>query len=217
MRSWRRVLTEVERALEQPAGALPRRLLIQTRVVLEAERDRASDPPPDDIAERVRQAFVRVARRLQNPSDARDEGAAPGQLTLSWPVSPIILTSGFGHRPDPIHRDGRIGFHAGVDLAGHRGDEIYAAAKGEVIFAGRKGGLGRAIFVQHAGGFVTVYAHLSRALVVPGTLVDRQTCVGLMGSTGRATGAHLHFEIRFGGVPLDPLEHLRLGASTAAR
>lgn len=210
---WQQLLSEIERAFVHPFGTLPSRILLQVRVVVEAERERlvaASGPPPLSLDRRIARAFVQVSRRLRSRRSVEDNPQhPPASLTLQWPVSPILLTSGFGYRRDPIYRDGRLGFHAGIDLAGADGDLVYSAAEGQVIASGPNGGLGKAVFVQHRGGYVTVYAHLSRTMVIPGTLVDPGTVIGLMGSTGRATGAHLHFEVRLGSTPLDPLELLR--------
>lgn len=205
---WLRLLDEIERAFTHPPGSLPRRLLLQVRVVLDAEREQlsaATGPPPRTIDRRIALAFVEVAQRLAAQRLKQDRMAEQNaEPRMMWPVSPIILTSGFGYRRDPIYRDGRLGFHAGIDLAGSQGDPVLAAQDGEVIAAGWNGGLGRAVFVQHRGGYTTVYAHLSRVLVKQGALIPMGTAVGLMGRTGRATGAHLHFEVRLGGTPMNP-------------
>lgn len=207
---WLDVLFEVERALTQPLGSLPRSLLIQVRVVLEAEMERATKTgqAPPDVDRRLARAFVGVARRLRAKPRRETPPVEKGETAFMWPVSPIILTSRFGYRRDPIYRDGRIAFHAGIDLAGRTGDPVQATRPGEVLVAGWKGGYGRAVFVQHTGGFVSVYGHLSRVLVETGTFVDKGQPIGLMGSTGRATGSHLHFEVRLGSTPLNPLDIL---------
>lgn len=209
------VLDEMELAFTHPPGTFSTGMLIRARVALESAREEASrthGPPPRELDRRMAVAFVSIARRLQARRDLADPEATAQLGTLRWPVSPILLTSGFGYRKDPVHRDGRLGFHAGIDLAGNRGDLVYAAGPGKVVSAGWKGGLGRAVFVQHGAGYTTVYAHLSEIMVKPGTEVDPSIVLGLMGSTGRSTGAHLHFEVRLGGTPLNPLEHLDIGA-----
>lgn len=210
---WSGILNEVELAFTQPLGVLPRNLLLQVRVVLETEMEtftRKGGPAPEKLERRLAVAFSNVARRLRaRRATAPEEPLPSGSVAMGWPVSPIILTSGFGYRRDPVIRDGRVNFHAGIDLAGRRGDPVLAAREGEVIGAGWKGGYGRAVFIQHAGGYVTVYAHLSDVLAKLGTFVDEGSPVGLMGRSGRATGSHLHFEVRRGGTPVDPLEFLR--------
>lgn len=213
---WSGILAEVERAFTQPLGSLPRNLLVQVRVVLETEMEtltRNHGPAPKKLERRLALAFSHVARRLRARRPQPTEASrVAGAVVLTWPVSPVILTSGFGYRRDPIFRDGRLNFHAGVDLAGRKGDPIVAAREGEVISAGWKGGYGKAVFIQHPGGYVTVYAHLSTVLTKRGAFLSEGNPVGLMGSSGRATGSHLHFEVRRGGTPMDPMEFLRRGS-----
>jgi murein DD-endopeptidase MepM/ murein hydrolase activator NlpD len=111
------------------------------------------------------------------------------------------LTSGYGSRW------GRL--HAGIDLAAGVGAPISAVAAGTVASAGPEGGYGNAVRVQHEQGTVTVYAHLSEVLVSAGQRVTAGTYLGREGSTGNSTGPHLHFEVRIGGVPVDPAPWLR--------
>ena len=102
-------------------------------------------------------------------------------------------------------------------MRGQRGDLVVSAQNGRVIEAGWKGGHGRSVTVQHAGGYVTRYAHLARILVKVNDNLDAGSPVGLMGSSGRSTGPHLHFEVKRGAVPLDPLEVLAGPAHSLAR
>jgi murein DD-endopeptidase MepM/ murein hydrolase activator NlpD len=117
------------------------------------------------------------------------------------------ISSGFGVRSDPLN--GRPRSHRGLDMPGRTGTPIVAAAGGVVRFAGRRGGYGHMIEVTHPDGSATRYAHLSRILVRPGEAVDRGQLIAEMGSTGRSTGSHLHFEYRIGGVAVDPRGYLR--------
>lgn len=212
--TWTHVLERMERAAIFPAGTFPVRSLIQVRVILEAERERASRPPlPEPIQTRVDDVFLWVDRRLR--ARRRSPAQPESTLRLSWPVTPIILTSQFGYRKDPVLGGDQIRFHAGLDLAGQRGDPVQAAASGEVSTARVKGGLGRAVFVEHINGLTTVYGHLSKILVVEGMSVERGDILGLLGSSGRSTGYHLHFEVRRAGVPIDPLELLNLGQASS--
>ncbi|MBC7106206.1 MAG: M23 family metallopeptidase, partial [Firmicutes bacterium] len=123
-------------------------------------------------------------------------GRAALQGRLEWPLHGPV-TSGFGWR------EGRR--HEGVDLAADYGVPVRAAAAGRVIFAGPRGTYGLAVIVDHGGGLATLYAHNARLLVREGDAVRAGDAVALVGSTGRATGPHLHFEVRYYGVPLDPL------------
>lgn len=112
------------------------------------------------------------------------------------------ITSAFGYRRDPFN--GRAAMHAGIDFKGAVGSPIFAAAEGRVTFAGRKGGYGNAVEVTHANGLMTRYAHLSRIDVKPGQLVEAGATLGGLGSTGRSTGPHLHFEVRINNRAINP-------------
>ena len=111
-------------------------------------------------------------------------------------------TSGFGRRIDPI--DGDVRTHAGLDLAAPEGTAVRAAGDGVVVRSGRAGGYGNLVVVDHGGGLQTRYGHLARIDVEPGARVAAGTPVGAVGQTGRATGPHLHFEVRRDGKAVDP-------------
>ncbi|MBU4292438.1 MAG: peptidoglycan DD-metalloendopeptidase family protein [Actinobacteria bacterium] len=127
-------------------------------------------------------------------------GNAPGKLTFP---TKGILTSGFGNRISPI--SGTMRFHAGIDIGCNSGTPVVAAASGEVVQAGYMGGYGYAVIIYHGGGFSTVYGHLSKFAVSTGQKVQRNQIIGYVGSTGYATGPHLHFEVRINGVLQNPL------------
>ena len=118
------------------------------------------------------------------------------------PVRGGRITSGFGYRMHPILGFGR--FHDGLDIGAHWGSPVFAAADGLVTGAGWSGGYGRQVRLAHSDGVMTSYAHLSRILTVPGSRVRRGQLIGLVGSSGFSTGAHLHFEVRRAGKPVDP-------------
>ncbi|WP_017663729.1 M23 family metallopeptidase [Porphyrobacter sp. AAP82] len=118
------------------------------------------------------------------------------------PASIQSITSGFGFRRDPFN--GRGAMHAGIDFKGPIGSPIFAAADGRVTFAGRKSGYGNAIEITHANGMLTRYAHLSRIDVRVGQAVAAGTTIGGLGSTGRSTGPHLHFEVRINDRAINP-------------
>jgi murein DD-endopeptidase MepM/ murein hydrolase activator NlpD len=118
------------------------------------------------------------------------------------PASVRSITSGFGYRDDPFN--GRAAMHSGIDFKGAIGSPIFAAAEGRVTFAGRKGGYGNTVEVTHANGMLTRYAHLSRIDVRPGQLVAAGATLGGLGSTGRSTGPHLHFEVRVNDRAVNP-------------
>ncbi len=112
------------------------------------------------------------------------------------------FTSSFGKRRDPMH--GAFLMHKGLDLGGPVGSEIVAPADGVVIFTGPRGGYGKTVVVAHGYGLQTHFAHLSRFRVEKGERVRRGDVIAEMGSTGKSTGPHLHYEVRRAGQPLDP-------------
>ena len=121
------------------------------------------------------------------------------------------LTSNFGSRKDPF--TGAMAMHAGVDFRGTAGTPVKAAGAGRVIVADVSGGYGNLVEVEHGNGIVTRYAHLSAFNVGPGQAVAPGAVIGLLGSTGRSTGPHLHYETRVGSSPVDPMRFLQAGAS----
>lgn len=118
------------------------------------------------------------------------------------PASLQAITSGFGYRSDPFN--GRGAMHAGIDFKGAIGSPIFAAAGGRVTFAGPKSGYGNAIEITHGNGMLTRYAHLSRIGVKVGQQVAAGSTIGGLGSTGRSTGPHLHFEVRINDRAVNP-------------
>jgi murein DD-endopeptidase MepM/ murein hydrolase activator NlpD len=119
------------------------------------------------------------------------------------------INSGFGVRSDPFLR--RAAMHAGVDMPGPIGTQIFATADGIVGRAGRAGGYGNLIELDHGRGVQTRYGHLSAILVQPGARIKRGQLIGLMGSTGRSTGSHLHYEVRIDGRAVNPIPFLQSG------
>lgn len=118
------------------------------------------------------------------------------------PASLEFISSGFGYRADPFNGEGA--FHAGLDFRGPIGAPIYAAAQGTVTFAGVKQGYGNCIEVSHGNGLVTRYAHMSAFRASVGQKVAAGAVIGAIGSTGRSTGPHLHFEVRINDRPVNP-------------
>lgn len=130
-------------------------------------------------------------------------------VTASTPtVAPVrgLLNSGFGARRDPITGEGA--FHPGLDISTRRHEPVLATASGLVIKSGWGGDYGRVVEIDHGTGYRTVYGHLDSILVKEGQRVRRGERVGLVGSTGRATGPHLHYEVRQGDRILNPLEYI---------
>jgi len=116
------------------------------------------------------------------------------------------LTSPFGLRVDPL--SGALKEHDGIDIAAQAGSPILAAGDGIVVAAGSRGGYGQAVEIKHGSGLTTLYGHASQVLVHPGDHVAKGQPIATVGQTGRATGPHLHFEVREGGRPLNPTRAL---------
>ncbi|WP_312766196.1 M23 family metallopeptidase [Epilithonimonas sp.] len=123
--------------------------------------------------------------------------------------SDAVFTSGFGTRGNPFGKAGSE-FHKGLDFAGKWGSPVKATAAGKVIFAGIRGGYGKCVIVRHDNGFETLYGHLSKIGVGVGQDVKIGSVIGALGSTGRSTGPHLHYEVIFKGQRIDPKDYLNL-------
>lgn len=129
------------------------------------------------------------------------------------PVQHVTFTSMFGVRSDPFR--GTAAMHAGVDIPGQMGTPVYATADGIVAHAGRQGGYGNLVEINHGRGLETRYGHLSKILVADNTRVRRGQIIGLMGSTGRSTGTHLHYEVRLDGRAINPIPFIQSGEYVA--
>ncbi len=117
-----------------------------------------------------------------------------------------LLTSGFGAREDPF--TGSYAMHAGLDIAGTVGTEVFAPADGVVIFAGEKTEYGNCVVLDHGRDMTTLYGHLQRFIVKVGDKVTRGQHIAYLGNTGRSTGPHLHYEVRLNGVPVNPRRYV---------
>jgi len=159
-------------------------------------------PSPFDAAAADAENSVKELARLRHASAA---------LPLGRPASgEADLTSGFGMRIDPFTRGPAM--HTGLDFRADHGAEVRATAAGRVVSAEYSGGYGRMVEVDHGNGVSTRYAHLSSMSVVPGQTISAGAVLGRVGSTGRSTGAHLHYETHIDGEPVDPQPFLRAGA-----
>jgi murein DD-endopeptidase MepM/ murein hydrolase activator NlpD len=131
-----------------------------------------------------------------------------GMLSGSWPVEGHI-TCGYGSRIDPFSGEGA--YHTGMDLAAPVGTQVTAAADGTIESAEWSSGYGRLVVIDHGNGYETYYGHLSRMDVMEGQSIRRGEGIGAVGSSGRSTGPHLHYEVRVGGVPINPYRFLSKG------
>ena len=128
-------------------------------------------------------------------------------LPLGAPVEQVRITSNYGTRNDPF--TGKPKKHRGIDFAGKIGTELMAVAPGRVVSAGERVGYGTTVEIDHGLGFTTLYAHLSQITVSRGDWVRPGTVIGLGGSSGRSTGPHLHYEIRYKGEQFDPTKFVK--------
>jgi murein DD-endopeptidase MepM/ murein hydrolase activator NlpD len=141
-------------------------------------------------------------KRLDQVASSVSAIAIPSQK----PIREMSFSSGYGVRADPFR--GTAAMHAGVDLPGPMGTPVYATADGVVARAEWSQGYGKLVEIDHGKGIATRYGHLSQLLVEPNTRVHRGDLIGLMGSTGRSTGSHLHYEVRIDGHAVNPLPFL---------
>jgi murein DD-endopeptidase MepM/ murein hydrolase activator NlpD len=161
-------------------------------------------------------AFDKQVASVENLLVAED------QLRRAVPFMPLRrplfgdaeISSPFGYRPDPFL--GRPALHPGVDLVQDYGADVKCTGAGAVTHAGPMGGYGNMVEIDHGNGLVTRYGHLSEVLVEEGQEVKANDIIGRLGSTGRSTGPHLHYEVRVDGEPVDPMRFLKAGASLLA-
>ena len=160
-------------------------------------------------------AFDRAAPRVADEvAMAQGLHAAFSYVPLRKPLlGDARVTSPFGYRADPFL--GRPMLHPGIDLLEPYGAEIHATAAGRVVYAGSMGGYGTMVEIDHGNGLVTRYAHMSEIEVQEGQEVVEGALLGRLGSTGRSTGPHLHYEVRVDGEPVDPERFLRAGEGLA--
>jgi len=152
------------------------------------------------LSDRERQ--LRVLEDLLMASRMQNEVMPSG-----WPVLKGFVSSLFGYRTDPF--TGRGAFHEGVDFAGAYGSGVVAVGAGMVSFAGERSGYGNIVEINHGNGYVTRYGHNSRNLVKTGETVRKGQRVALMGSSGRSTGPHVHFEVLLNGSPVNPSQYIQ--------
>ena len=202
-------LAPLERVFRD-AGLQPERILDQVRSAHAGPEDRlrpisistrgSLEPDPEEL--RVNDILMGLDRiNLFRIAAERAPFAEPVR------ANNIRFTSGFGTRRDP--KTGRSRMHNGVDFAGPRGTAIRTTADGVVTHAGWRGGYGNTVIVRHAFGIETLYAHLHSIDVRQGQRVSRGDRIGGMGTTGRSTGVHLHYEVHMNGRPIDPMSYIR--------
>jgi murein DD-endopeptidase MepM/ murein hydrolase activator NlpD len=152
---------------------------------------------------------ITVVREGGGSGGASSIAGSGGRVTARgfvWPVRGRV-SSPFGWRRDPFTK--RRDFHTGIDVRAPRGQTIVASKNGTVVFAGWMGGYGRVVVLNHGGGYTTIYAHCNSLLVKKGQSVSQGKAIARVGASGRATGTHLHFEVRVNNSPINPMRVLR--------
>lgn len=174
----------------------PRTALVDDIVII----SRADDVPASNTNQLVRPtAMVRGM-------------SAPASMPSIWPVTGVF-TSCFGSRGNPFG-GGSSEFHKGQDIAAPIGTAVMATADGVIVIAGWQRGYGRVVYIDHGNGMSTRYGHLSRIDVAEGQTIKRGEQVGLVGSSGRSTGPHLHYEVRINGTAVNPVPYLPILTTT---
>ena len=183
-------------------GARPDGLVEHKEAPKAAEVKKAAPAP---AAKTVKQPVKQVAKtETKNIKPQRGE-VAVRTSGLRWPLMGRI-NSPFGWRQHPITK--RKDFHTGIDIKGNRGDPIKAAGSGKVVYSGWMGGYGKVIVIEHSNGQSTLYAHCQTLLAGKGNNVSSGSLIAKVGTTGRSTGPHLHFEVRNGSSPVNPIKYL---------
>jgi len=144
--------------------------------------------------------------RFESLLETLSEQRSALESTPSIKPSDGWISSRFGYRVSPFTE--RRELHKGIDIANHTGTPIHATAGGKIAFAGNKGAMGKVMKIDHGNGLVTRYAHLSKILKEKGASVKRGDIIALMGSTGRSTGPHVHYEVRLNGAAVDPAKYI---------
>jgi murein DD-endopeptidase MepM/ murein hydrolase activator NlpD len=148
-----------------------------------------------------------IAGRSRNLFARTDTNLMPS----GWPVEGRLM-DGYGHRMDPFSGEGAM--HTGVDISAPMGTPIKATADGIVMFANWNSGYGRCVIVDHGNGYQTLYGHMSHIDVIDGQEIRQGEVVGLVGSTGRSTGTHVHYEVHSHSMPINPYKFLARSTAT---
>jgi murein DD-endopeptidase MepM/ murein hydrolase activator NlpD len=178
----------------------------------------SSVPPKDLSMAEFNRQLEQTSRQMENRTDSLgilesqlfDAQVKKKLMPTIPPVDGSWSASSFGWRIDPFN--GMLALHEGVDFVVDEGTAVFAAAGGVVRFAGANGPYGNMVEIDHGNDFITRYAHCSRVLVALGEVVQRGSKIAESGSTGRATGPHVHFEVRYRGVAQNPVRFLQASA-----
>jgi murein DD-endopeptidase MepM/ murein hydrolase activator NlpD len=174
--------------------------LVEGAIVVSPELTSMLDDLSHQIKDRERQLSV-LESMISTRNLSRQIVPAGRPVTQGW------ISSYFGHRTDPFN--GRKAFHRGIDFAGPAGSQVMSVASGVVTYSKERFGYGKTVEINHGNGYVTRYAHNQRVLVAVGDTIQKGQPIALIGSTGRSTGPHLHFEVLKQGRAVDPMSFVR--------
>ncbi|MFB9275329.1 peptidoglycan DD-metalloendopeptidase family protein [Cohnella cellulosilytica] len=174
-----------------------------------------SDAEMNQLVDQTRESLQSLGKQIatMKPKLELTKEAVAKQLQILavtptiWPTDSRRITSTFGIRKDPF--TGRATYHAGVDIGGKTGEPIYAAADGTVTEAGHSSSHGNNVLINHSNGIQTHYSHMSKIIATVGSKVRKGDIIGELGSTGRSTGPHLHYEVIVKGEHVDPEPYLK--------
>lgn len=154
------------------------------------------------------EALTRQLQELQRANSVSNSATSTySGGVMAWPVpGSSRISSPYGYRIHPILHTKK--FHSGIDIPSPTGTPIVAANAGTVIFSGNRSGYGKCVIIDHGGGIITLYGHCNELLVSSGQSVSRGSTIAKVGSTGRSTGPHCHFEVRINGATTDPMQYL---------
>ncbi|MBV9958925.1 MAG: peptidoglycan DD-metalloendopeptidase family protein [Acidobacteria bacterium] len=194
----------MSRTATTPAAPYLRKTVIVSPTVQANNRQAARPALVNDIVI-ISEASAPVTSSL--PASRRFEGSSNQNMPSIWPVAGNLGKSGFGIRRNPFGGSSTE-FHKGQDISAAYGSPVIATADGVVVIAGWLRGYGQVVYIDHGNGISTRYGHLSRLDVIVGQTIKRGQQLGLVGSTGRSTGPHLHYEVRVDGLATNPVPYL---------
>lgn len=198
-------IAEIERIIAMTGLSLER-LLGGEPSVAEGQGGPFVDMSGNELAGGLSSAVDQIERQLRRWDVYK---AVLAVMPLSSPIDHYHISSGYGSRVDPF--TGKRAWHKALDLSGWNGSPVYATAPGKVEFSGWKGRYGQIVEIDHGFGIRTRYAHLKTLMVKEGDIVGFRDKIGLLGSTGRSTGPHVHYEVLHDGQPVNPLKFIQAG------